>query len=422
MAQAIVSSHRGLPLVLAGNALLRIAGTAGGALVGLYLAELVSQGRIVNAVVLGGTLGAMFFTAELAGALPLGALSDAFAPRAMMALGALLGAVATQLFGMSGAVTIFYLSRALEGLAAAATGPAVLAHLTDVTEGDEVLRGKVMSYYELSLLVGIALGYLTGSVLWEWLNTGAFTVMALVYVACAVLLTAGATGSRKHGGSEALAGLKKALADPYLLRLAPAWLCINAIVGLWLSQPLTILLSQQETRGQFLTGLLHGQPVGFGLIFLVYAIVFATGVTIWSFLMARFARKQVLNIALIGMFFACAGFYLLNHSQDWGAGARWALMAGIAVSIMVESGFTPAALAMLADVVGAQGGRGAAMGIYSVLLGIGQIVGSYMAGQLGNRFAVDGLIYGTAALALVAFVTVYFLPGQSIRERQKAYG
>ncbi|HXG63877.1 MAG TPA: MFS transporter, partial [Blastocatellia bacterium] len=227
MAQAISSPHRGLPLVLIGNALLRVSGSAGGVLVGLYLAELAGQGRVLDAVALGGTLGTVFFAAELIGALPLGALSDAFAPRAMMILGALLGAVATQLFGMSGAVTVFFLSRVLEGLAVAASGPAVLAHLTDVTESDAALRGKVMSYYELSLLGGIALGALIGGGLWEALGTGAFTAMALVYVACAILLAAGATGSRKHGGSEALAGLRKALTDPYLLRLAPAWLCIN---------------------------------------------------------------------------------------------------------------------------------------------------------------------------------------------------
>ncbi|HXG68443.1 MAG TPA: MFS transporter, partial [Blastocatellia bacterium] len=222
--------------------------------------------------------------------------------------------------------------------------------------------------------------------------------------------------------SEALAGLRKALTDPYLLRLAPAWLCINAIVGLWLGQPLTILLSQQENRGQFLTGLFFGQSVRIGLIFLAYTIVFATGVTIWSFFIARLERKRVLNIALVGMFFACAGFYLLNHSQDWSAGARWALIAGIAVSIMVESGFTPAALALLADVVGAQGGRGAAMGIYSVLLSIGAGGGSYIAGVLGNRFAVDGLIYGTVAMAAIAFVTVHFLPEQPVQEGERVYG
>jgi len=73
---------------------------------------------------------------------------------------------------------------------------------------------------------------------------------------------------------------------------------------------------------------------------------------------------------------------------------------------MVESGFTPAALALLAGALGAQPGRGAAMGIYSVLLSVGAIVGSLIAAALGRVFAVDGLIYGTLAMAIVALVFV----------------
>ena len=121
-------------------------------------------------------------------------------------------------------------------------------------------------------------------------------------------------------------------------------------------------------------------------------------------------RKRVLNIALVGMFFACLGFYLLNHSSQFSSPVRIAVLVLVCASIMIESGFTPAALALLADVVGTQGGRGAAMGIYSVLLGVGAAIGSLIAGKLGNLFAVDGLIYGTAAMALIAFVTVWFLP------------
>jgi MFS-type transporter involved in bile tolerance (Atg22 family) len=73
---------------------------------------------------------------------------------------------------------------------------------------------------------------------------------------------------------------------------------------------------------------------------------------------------------------------------------------------MVESGFTPAALALLAGVIGAQSGRGAAMGIYSVLLSVGAILGSLIAAVLGKRFAVDGLIYGTLAMAVIALLFV----------------
>jgi MFS family permease len=69
---------------------------------------------------------------------------------------------------------------------------------------------------------------------------------------------------------------------------------------------------------------------------------------------------------------------------------------------MLESGFTPAALSLLAGAVGGHAGRGAAMGIYSLLLSVGAIAGSLAAAALGTRFAVDGLIYGTLAMAVIA--------------------
>src|SRR5581483_10553007 len=87
----------------------------------------------------------------------------------------------------------------------------------------------------------------------------------------------------------------------------PAWLCMNAIVGLWLGPTLTFLLTLKDKRGQYLTGIFADEPDRIGLVFLGYSAVFATGVTAWSFLMARFTRQRVLRIALVAMLFVCAG-------------------------------------------------------------------------------------------------------------------
>jgi MFS family permease len=81
---------------------------------------------------------------------------------------------------------------------------------------------------------------------------------------------------------------------------------------------------------------------------------------------------------------------------------RWALTALIALLIMVESGFTPAALSLLAAAVGPGVGRGGAMGLYSFLLSLGALAGSLLAGFAGGRYAIDGLIYATFGLALLA--------------------
>ena len=355
---------------------------------------------------LAGTLGALAFGAELIGAVPFGVASDALAPRGLMTVGALLGALATQLFGMSGRTTIFFLSRMLEGFGAAAAAPSLLAHLTDVTESDRSLRARVMSYFELSLLAGLALGALFAGEMWARLKERAFAADAAVYVVAAALLYFGAAGSRGHGVSEARGGFLRALREPALRRLAPIWLCVNSIIGLWLGPTFSFLITQRSSSGQFLAGLFADTPDKIGWVLLGYSVVFGAGVTMWSFVLPRIEILRALRISLVAMFAACIGLYLFNHSEASSAGYRWFLGGATSISIMVESGFTPAALSLLAGVIGAQAGRGAAMGIYSVLLSLGAIIGSLLAGWLGSAFAIDGLIYGTLGMAILALVFV----------------
>jgi hypothetical protein len=101
-----------LTLVIFGNTLQRIATGTSGVLVGLYLDDLANRGSPVGAGTV-GTLGAVSFGVELVGAMPMGIASDAVAPRVLMTGGSLMGAVATQLFGMSDLVSIFFQSRGL---------------------------------------------------------------------------------------------------------------------------------------------------------------------------------------------------------------------------------------------------------------------------------------------------------------------
>jgi MFS family permease len=396
---------------------MRIAGSASAVLVGLYLAELANRGFRVTAA-LAGTLGAISFAAELIGAVPLGLASDAIAPRALMTGGALLGAVATQLFGITSRTGVFFLSRTLEGVGAAGVAPSLLAHLTDVTDGNPSLRARVMSYFELSLLTGLALGGLIAAQLWHLLSQGAFAAVAAVYILCAGLLFAGGVGSRGHGSKEAVAGLYRALREPSLQRLAPVWLCVNSIIGLWLGPTMIFLLTQRSQGSQFMAGLYAHKPEQVGWVLLGYSLVFGAGVTSWSFILPYISLQRALRITLVAMLFVCVGMLLFNHvalNRDF----VHRVIGGLtALCIMVESGFTPAALALLAGAVGAQAGRGAAMGIYSVLLSIGAIGGSLLAALLGSRFAVDGLIYGTSAMAVLALSLVRRLEPAGSSEAQ----
>ena len=380
-----------------------MAGGASSVLVGVYVADLAGRGSSVGAGLV-GTLAAMSFGAELLGAVPLGMLSDAVSARALMTGGALLAALATFLFGVTQEVGVFVTSRALEGLAAAAGVPPLLAHLTDATAGDHVLRARAMSYFELSLLAGLALGGLVGSHLWPVLGTGAFTALAFVYVLAAALLFIGSAGSQRHHAADVWQGLRRSLATPALRRLAPIWLCMNAILGLWLGPTLSFLLMNRSDGSQVLAGLFADNPAGLGSLLFAYALVFGTGVVAWSRVLPRVDLRRALLVSLLAMLGVSIGLLLLNHTGNQPVRLRWMLIVVIAVLIMVESGFTPAALSLLAGAVGSTVGRGAAMGIYSFLLSLGALAGSVLAGIAGRWLAIDGLTYATLGLALVALV------------------
>ena len=399
-------------IVVASNGLLRVAGGASSVLVGVYLADLSRRGLGVT-VGFVGILAAISYAAELLGSVPMGLLADALPTRTLMAGGAVLAAAATALFGATHQVSLLVASRVLEGFAAAASVPALLAHLTDATTDDDALRKRAMSYFELSLLVGLAFGGLLGSRLWAGLGTTAFVALAGIYLVAAALMYVGGAAGLSSRSESVWGGLRRALSTSALRHLAPIWLCMNTIVGLWLGPTLYFLLTAPSHGDQLLPGLLADDPTRLGPLMLVYASVFGVGLIGWSVALPHMSASRALRVALVAMLAVSGGLLALNHMRGTSLALRWALTALVALSIMVESGFTPAALSMLATAVGPGPGRGAAMGIYSLLLGLGALVGSLLGGALGNRFAIDGLIYATLGLAAIALGLLRWLPTSS---------
>ena len=102
--------------------------------------------------------------------------------------------------------------------------------------------------------------------------------------------------------------------------------------------------------------------------------------------------------------------YALNHSPEQATLQIIAFATVVGASVFVLAGFTPAALAYLADISDENPvHRGPVMGAYSMLLGVGQLVGAGIGGPLADAWHMDGLIFGTVGLILVAGVTVVAL-------------
>ena len=76
-----------------------------------------------------------------------------------------------------------------------------------------------------------------------------------------------------------------------------------------------------------------------------------------------------------------------------------------AVGLFVLAGATPAALGLLADISERfPNDRGAIMGLYSVFLAIGQIIGALIGGFAADARGIDGMLIATVALLLVALL------------------
>jgi MFS family permease len=409
-----------LALTILAHAILRIASSASGVLIGIYLANLSGHGFPVDARLL-GALGAVSFAAELIASIPFGMASDAISPRWLMVSGALIGALAVQLFALSAHVEVFYLSRALEGIGVAAVTPPLLAYLAESTIHDSSLRARVMSIFELSLLAGLALGGLMGSQFWHLFDVRAFSFVAIAYLVCAMLLFFGAKGSRSHGSRAAWQGLLLAINDPSARSLAPVWLCVNAVVGLWLGPTLSFLMTKKPGGSQYLDGVFAENPTHVGWLLLGYSIVFGIGVFGWSFLLPRMQIRSAMRICLLAMLPVCLGLFAINHSAHMVPAVRWSVTGVTAFLIMIESGFTPAALAWLAQSLGVSTGKGAAMGLYSVLLSLGAIGGSLLAGALGKLFAVDGLLLGTVMMAVCALILLHNVTVPAVQHDEETY-
>lgn len=394
--------------VLAANTLLRSAMTASGsnALVGFYLADLAVSGQNINPAIV-GNLNATHDAIALLFAIPFGIMIDRFSPRVVLVMGALSGALATQLFGLTGLLGIFFVARGLEGIGTAATTPGILAYLTDATASVPEKRGQVMSWFEITLFSGLAVGNLVSGPLWERLGTTAFGLIAVFYLAAALIfLRRAGTRKRTVSAGNPLAGLREALCNKSLLRLSVPWLAFNSVVGLWLSQ-LAFQLNGPKQAGQWLVGRLTPSQTSVALFF--YIITFSIGVWYFGLQIGRIPRPRIMRTGFLAMFGVSACFFLLNNSSEWTTTARFSILPFYAVAAGLQGAFPPAALSFLADVAGSSQGRGSAMGIYTLLLSLGNISGALLGGQLGDAFALNGLLVGTLFLAAIGLFSLRFL-------------
>ena len=420
-------ARRSVTPLLIGTFILRANSGAGTIILGLLLARLASLTAHSITSIQVGLLPVAFYVTELTLAPFMGSLSDRWGRRTFLIIGPCLGLfqVGLLLFTPTRNPLPYLLClQVLAGLSGAMSTPAVLGYLADFTAQDRRRRMRVMSFYELVTSGGIAVGTVLGGFIWERFGRQSFVLLASLYLVVALCMFLSPVVGQvvDHAKFKFVAGrYLRILRMPRLLLFIPAWLCISSLVGVWLSSQITFVLSMpSHFSGQLLMGSMSG-PGGSSRLSLVlggYVFVFGLGLLFWAFFLTHISRLRLMLISIAGVYVACIALWAINHR---GVGNDTSLILWVPLllaGIFAETSFAPAALAYLADISeDAVKDRGLVMGLYSIFLGLGQILGNGLGGLFTHRFGFDGLIYLTVLLAAVALISLLWLFKQDRRYR-----
>jgi MFS family permease len=319
---------------------------------------------------------------------------------------------------------VLFVTRLLEGSATAASVPSTLGFIAAETADDERLRGRVVSLFEFVSLGGmLAVGPALAGLLWDAFGRPAFFLNCFSYLVALGLYAYGVSEVPRDRQADISAPATPARASVELSRywkiatsrkvllFAPTWLAINAILGLWALQAPLLLKGNIRDTSQFLMQGVSATRIGIGEA--VLAVVFGAGLLFWGTVYARFRRTTMLLMGVGAFVLMAVDLLAVNHLGGTSTALLGALGVVAVVALFVLSGATPAALGLLADVSeGFEEDRSAIMGLYSVFLGLGQVLGAVVGGLAASWKGIDGLIVATFGLLMVGILALVNLRAQ----------
>jgi MFS family permease len=407
---------RSLWAVLGGTFTLRFSTGLTGTMLAVYLAKLPEHGGPFIEPTTLAWLHSTFYISELALSPIFGVLSDRFGHHRMMLVGPAFGAIAVILTGLTTNLFVLGGTRILEGASTAASVPSILGYIALVTAGNELLRGKAAARFEGATLAGIGVGLVAAPLLFAAFKEVAFFLNAVVYGVSFLIYRFGvedrqaderAQRAAVHAAATRrqkmdLGRYVELLRSSHVWLLAPTWIAVNASIGLWFSQA---IFNFSRANPNFPDQLLMRgfSAIQISMAAIVIGVVFAAGLLYWGNRFQTFRRTSIIAAGIGGGVVMAIGGFSVNHADH--VPLVVPIVGGIAAAagLFVLAGATPAAVGLLADMSEAfPQDRGAIMGLYSVFLALGQIGGSILGGFAAEWRGIDGLLFGTVAVLLIA--------------------
>ncbi len=415
----LASGRTPIRAVILGTFTLRMATGVTGTMLTYYFGRFEHHGGIHIEAWHVGILGALFYASELIGSPIFGVVSDRAGHRRVMLIGPVFGAVAVIITALTVSLPVIAFTRLLEGGSTAASVPSILGFIAFATAADEVARGRAVARFEAATLAGLLLGMVVAGPLFTLFGPAAFFLNALLYLLSFSIYRFGVRqdaepepASAAHEPGEGLGRYTRILSSRQIWLLAPTWIAINATLGLYTSQTLFQLVKAPDPRfaGQQLMGSFSPLMVSLGLG--VGGLLFFAGLLYWGGRFRNLRRTTIIFRGLGGGFALLAAGMAINHAASAPLPITLLLVAAVLAGLFVLAGATPAALGLLADVTETYpNDRGAIMGLYSVFLGLGQIIGSLVGGVSAQVAGLDGIFMASLVLLAIALIPLGHLRG-----------
>ena len=340
---------------------------------------------------------AIYPLAELSTVSFFGSYSDKIGRKPILAASLFITANAAFLFGVAHVEILAFIFAGLFGIGAASKVTTTLSMIADCSSEDN--RARLMGYYDLSTLMGLAGGFGLGIILLEL----GFAPNLLLFTAAGACALAGVltlvlikeTRVISHEEVSIMELLKEVARDRRIQKMLPVYIPIISLYGLVISKTKKIV---EEYFDITATDLI--------LLFAMLGISLVLGIIVMGHLSDHMRkRRPFIVVGLIG--FGALAYMLVAVPFDtlWTNGL-WLLLPILG---FIAGSFPPAAMAYLTDISSAEA-RGSTMGVYSIFFGSGMIIGP-LAGQFA--YELGGLFPGLAVLVIVliavACIGTYFL-------------
>ncbi|MHA1136218.1 MAG: MFS transporter [Candidatus Thorarchaeota archaeon] len=335
--------------------------------------------------------------AELSTVSFFGSYSDKIGRKPILAGSLFITAAAAFLFGVAHVEILAFIFAGLFGIGAASKVTTTLSMIADCSSEDN--RARLMGYYDLSTLIGLAGGFGLGIILLE-LGFNPDLLLFTAAGACAIagmltLILIKETRDISHKEVSVMALLKEVAGDKRIQKMLPVYIPIISLYGLVISQTKHIVEVYFDITATDLI-----------LLFAMLGVSLVLGIIVMGHLSDHLMkRRPFIVLGLLG--FGALAYMLVAVPFDslWTNGL-WPLLPALG---FVSGSFPPAAMAYLTDISSAES-RGSTMGVYSIFFGSGMIIG-----PLASQFAysIGGLFPGLALLVIaligIACIGTYFL-------------